>query len=47
MERAQLVADPGARAAWLEMASNWLRIAATRGRAAQIGQQQQQIQPEK
>ena len=46
MERAQEVADPGARAAWLEMAANWLRIAGTKGRASNIGQQQQQSQPQ-
>jgi hypothetical protein len=47
MERAQALTDPKARAAWLEMAANWLRIAGNKGRAAEIGQQQQQKQQKK
>jgi hypothetical protein len=46
MERAQAVADPNARAAWLEMAKNWLKIAGSNERASGIKQQQQQIQPD-
>ena len=47
MERAQAVADPNARAAWLEMAKNWLKIAGSNQRASGIEQpqQQKQIQP--
>ena len=49
MERAQALTDPKGRAAWLEMAANWLRIAGANQRASGIQQQQQQqqqIQPE-
>jgi len=48
MERANALTDPKARAAWLEMAANWLRIAGANQRASGIQQQQQQqqIQPE-
>jgi hypothetical protein len=49
MERAQAVTDPNARAAWLEMARNWLKIAGSKQRASgvqQQQQQQQQIQPD-
>ena len=48
MERAEQVKDPGARAAWPQMAINWLRIAGAKSRASKLGpveQQQQQIQP--
>ena len=48
MERAEQVKDPGVRAAWLEMATNWLRIAGFKSRATALGpvqQQQQQIHP--
>jgi hypothetical protein len=47
MERAQAVTDPNARAAWLEMAKNWLKIAGSNQRASGIEQpqQQKQIQP--
>jgi hypothetical protein len=49
-ERARDVTDPNARAAWLDMAANWLRIAGVKSRSGQLGsppqqQQQQQIQP--
>ena len=50
MERAAQVKDPGARAAWLEIPVNWLRIAGAKSRATTLGpvqQQQQQIQPKK
>ena len=46
MERAQALTDPDARAAWLEMAANWLRIAGANQRASGVKQQQQQIQPD-
>ena len=48
MERAEQVKDPGARAAWLQMAVSWLKIAGGKSRATKLGaeqQQQQQIQP--
>ena len=45
MERAEQVKDPDARAAWLEMAANWLRIAGGKFRATKLGAKQQQIQP--
>ncbi len=46
MEHAEQVKDPGARAAWLQMALNWLRIAGGKSRANKLGaEQQQQIQP--
>jgi hypothetical protein len=46
MECAQALTDPDARAAWLEMAANWLRIAGANQRASGVKQQQQQIQPD-
>ena len=46
MERAQALTDPDARAAWLEMAANWLRIAGANQRASGVKQLQQQIQPD-
>jgi len=36
MERAQALTDPDARAAWLEMAANWLRIAGANQRASGV-----------
>jgi hypothetical protein len=49
IERAESGKDPQARAAWLEMAANWLNIAATQERSlgGQYQQQQQQIQPKR
>jgi hypothetical protein len=49
MERADRTTDPDAKATWLDMAVNWLRIAGGKSRAAKLGaaQQQQQIQPTK
>jgi hypothetical protein len=41
------VTDPNARAAWLDMAANWLRIAGVKSRSYHLGpppQQQQQQQ---
>jgi hypothetical protein len=47
-DRARNVTDPNARAAWLDMAANWLRIAGVKSRSGHLGspqQQQQQTQP--
>ena len=52
-DRARNVTDPNARAAWLDMAANWLRIAGVKSRSGNLSppqqpqqpQQQQQIQP--
>jgi hypothetical protein len=46
LERADRATDPEAKATWLDMAANWLRIAGGKSRATKLGEaQQQQIQP--